>query len=150
MRAGRPEFFELSHEDALALLERHHVGRLAFTFHDRVDIEPISYVFADGYVWGRTAQGAKLTTVQHHPWIAIEVDEIEGPFDWRSVVVHGSLQLLADEGGERARQRYARGLELVRHLDPAALTPADLTPDRVVLFRVFVDSVTGRGARTAS
>ena len=63
-RTNRPEFFEPAREEAVALLGRHHVGRLAFTFHDRVDIEPISYVFADGHLWGRTAPGTKLTTIQ--------------------------------------------------------------------------------------
>src|SRR4051812_45849345 len=119
-RAKPPEFFEPTREDAVALLERHHVGRLAFTFHDRVDIEPISYTFADGFLWGRTASGTKLTTVRHHPWVAFEVDEIAGPYDWQSVVVRGTLYFLADEGGQQARESYARAVELVRSLDPAA------------------------------
>ena len=132
----------------MALLGRHHVGRLAFTFHDRVDIEPISYVFGDGYLWGRTAQGTKLTTVQHHPWVAFEVDEVDGPFDWRSVVVRGTLYFLAEEGGQRAVESYERALELLRGLDAGALTPADLTPDRVALFRIFPDEISVRAART--
>jgi len=148
VRTKLPEFFEPSREDAIALLGRHHVGRLAFTFHDRVDIEPISYVFADGYLWGRTAEGTKLTTVRHHPWVAFEVDEIEGPFDWRSVVVRGTLYFLADEGAERGRETYTRALELVRRLDAGALTPDDLTPDRVALFRIFADEINVRAART--
>jgi uncharacterized protein len=147
-RTQSPEFFELSRDDALALLARHHVGRLAFTFHDRVDIEPISYVLADGYLWGRTSPGTKLTTVRHHPWVAFEVDEIEGPFDWRSVVVRGTLYFLADEGSERARESYARAVELIRGMDASALTAADRTPERVVLFRIFADDITARGARS--
>lgn len=149
-RTQLPEFFEPSREDAMALLRRHHVGRLAFSFRDRVDIEPISYVFADGYLWGRTAPGAKLTTVMHHPWVALQVDEIEGPFNWQSVVVRGTLYFLADEGAERARESYARAVELIRSLDPRALTPDDNAPDRVVLFRIFADEITARAARTRS
>ena len=67
-----------SPRDAVALLGAHHVGRIAFTFHDRVDIEPISYVYADGSIYGRTSPGTKLATVRHHPWVAFEVDEVEG------------------------------------------------------------------------
>ncbi len=147
-RTNRPEFFEPSRDDAIALLGRHHVGRLAFTFHDRVDIEPISYVFADGHLWGRTAPGTKLTTVQHHPWVAFEVDEIEGLFDWRSVVVRGTLYFLSDEGGQRAVESHARAVELLRGIDTAALTPDDMTPDRVALFRIFADEINVRAART--
>ena len=40
-KIGRPVFYELPRGEALQLLANHHVGRLAFTFRDRVDIEPI-------------------------------------------------------------------------------------------------------------
>jgi nitroimidazol reductase NimA-like FMN-containing flavoprotein (pyridoxamine 5'-phosphate oxidase superfamily) len=150
-RTGQPEFFEPSREDAVALLERHHFGRLAFSFHDRVDIEPISYVFSDGWLYGRTSRGTKLTTVRHHPWVAFEVDEIEGQFDWRSVVVHGTLYFLDDEGGDRAaHEPYAHAVDLLRSIDAGALTPADATPERVAVFRIYADDITVRAARTSA
>lgn len=62
----RPSFSELSRHDCVELLRRNHVGRIAFTFHDRVDIEPISYVFADDWLYGRTSPGTKVATVRHH------------------------------------------------------------------------------------
>jgi nitroimidazol reductase NimA-like FMN-containing flavoprotein (pyridoxamine 5'-phosphate oxidase superfamily) len=148
-RTSHPEFFEPSRDDAIALLARHHVGRLAFTFHDRVDIEPISYVFADGWVYGRTAEGTKLTTIRHHPWVAFEVDEVEGQFDWRSVVVHGTLYFVDGRGDESAHDGYARALELLRVVDPRALTPNDVTPDRSSIFRIFADDITARAARSS-
>jgi nitroimidazol reductase NimA-like FMN-containing flavoprotein (pyridoxamine 5'-phosphate oxidase superfamily) len=150
-RTSQPEFFEPSRDDAVALLERHHFGRLAFSFHDRVDIEPISYVFSDGWLYGRTSRGTKLTTVRHHPWVAFEVDEIEGQFDWRSVVVHGTLYFLDDESGDGGtREPYAHALELLRTFDAAALTSADATPGRVALFRIYADDITARAARTSA
>ena len=111
----RPSFSELSGRDCVELLKRNHVGRIAFTFHDRVDIEPMSYVFAEDWLYGRTSPGTKVATVRHHPWVAFEVDEIEGRFDWRSVVVHGSMHLLEPDGGDRDRETYAAAIELLRH-----------------------------------
>ena len=146
-RTSHPEFFEPTRDEAVGLLQRHHVGRLAFSFHDRVDIEPISYVFSDGWVYGRTAPGSKLNTVRHHPWVAFEVDEVEGQFDWRSVVVHGTLYFIED-GGEHAHEAHAHALGLLRSIDAGALTPADVTPERVALFRIFADNITARGARS--
>ena len=145
----RPEFSELSHDDATALLGRHHVGRLAYSFHDRVDIEPISYVFRDGWVYGRTAPGSKLTTLRHHPWVAFEVDEVEGQFDWRSVVVHGTLYFLDSQGSERDREQHALAVELLRSIDAAALTSGDATPERIALFRIFADDITARSAKSS-
>jgi nitroimidazol reductase NimA-like FMN-containing flavoprotein (pyridoxamine 5'-phosphate oxidase superfamily) len=38
---------ELTDDEIHALLSRNHVGRLAFSHHDRVDIRPIHYVYAE-------------------------------------------------------------------------------------------------------
>ena len=146
----RPTFSELSRDESLALLNRHHVGRLAFTFHDRVDIEPISYVFADQWLYGRTSPGTKLATVRHHPWVAFEVDEVEGRFDWRSVVVHGAMYLLAPDGGDRDRETYATAMELLRDVDADTMTPGDPTPFRTTIFRIHADDMVGRQASTAT
>src|SRR6478609_4040285 len=107
----RPTFSDLRRDEAIALLARHHVGRLAFTFHDRVDIEPISYVYADGWLYVRTSPGTKLTTVKHHPWVAFEVDDVVSRFDWRSVVVRGTIYFLDPE---RDRDDYHAAVAVVR------------------------------------
>lgn len=148
-RTHKPEFYEMAHGDAIALLVRHNVGRLAFSFHDRVDVEPISYVYDNGWLYGRTSPGTKLKTVQHSPWVAFEVDEIESRFDWKSVVVHGTIYFLDPDGGDRERESYAEALELLRTLDAEILTPADATPQRSTLFRLHADAIIGRAARSA-
>ena len=58
--AARVEFLELDQPEIEAILARNYVGRLAFTFRDKVDIEPLSYAYADGVVNFRTAPGTKL------------------------------------------------------------------------------------------
>jgi nitroimidazol reductase NimA-like FMN-containing flavoprotein (pyridoxamine 5'-phosphate oxidase superfamily) len=136
----------LSREDAIALLERHHVGRLAFTFHDRVDIEPISYVYADGWIYARTSPGTKLTTVKHHPWVAFEVDDIKSRYDWRSVVVRGTIYFLDAARGEEEAEAHARAVEILQSADPHAMTDRDDAPHRRALFRIHADEVTGRQA----
>ena len=145
---SRPEFFELSANESAALLERNHVGRLAFTFHDRVDIEPISYVYEDRSIYARTSPGTKLTTVRHHPWVAFQVDEVEGRYDWRSVTIRGALYMLAPAGSDRDREAYDHAVDLLRSVDAEVLTSGDAAPHRTQLFRIFADEVTGRGART--
>lgn len=148
-RIGHAVFYELPRVDALALLERHHVGRLAFTFHDRVDIEPLSYRFNDGWLYARTSPGTKLTVVRHNPWVAFEVDEVESRFDWRSVVIHGTIYFMDPSGGDRDREAYATALELLRAVDGDVLTAGDPAPHRTTLFRIHADEIIGRASRTA-
>jgi nitroimidazol reductase NimA-like FMN-containing flavoprotein (pyridoxamine 5'-phosphate oxidase superfamily) len=137
---------DLPHDEAIALLARNSVGRIAYTFRDRVDVEPISYVYADGWLYARTSEGTKLTTLKHQPWIAFEVDEIESRSAWRSVVVHGTIYWLDRSRSDRDRDAYDEALATLRAADPAVLTEADQAPHRTVLFRIRTDEITSRAA----
>jgi nitroimidazol reductase NimA-like FMN-containing flavoprotein (pyridoxamine 5'-phosphate oxidase superfamily) len=145
---SRPTFLDLSHADAIALVRRNDVGHLAYSFHDRVDIEPLSYVLDADWIYGRTSPGDKFSTIGHSRWVALEVDEVEDRFNWSSAVVHGALELLDATAGVRARGDYDHALEVVRAIDVEAFTPLDPTPNRTRLFRVHIDDIVGRAATT--
>jgi Predicted flavin-nucleotide-binding protein len=141
-----PQFRELNDSESRAVLAHHHVGRLAFTLHEHVDVEPISYVLVGDWLYCRTSPGTKLLTLAHNPWVAFEVDEIDGPFDWRSVVVRGTAYFLRpDVRGDRS---YDDAVEHLRSIDPRALTHDDLAPHRTILFRIHVNDLSGRAAST--
>jgi nitroimidazol reductase NimA-like FMN-containing flavoprotein (pyridoxamine 5'-phosphate oxidase superfamily) len=141
------EFKELTHDEIEAVLERNKVGRLAFTFHDRVDIQPIHYVYERGWLFGRTSDGSKLATLRHNQWIAFEVDEVSGVFDWRSVVVHGSFWLAREHGTPHSEEVYRRAVSLLDTIVPGTLTENDPVPFRQVVFRIAVTAMRGRSAR---
>ena len=82
---NQPVFNKLTREEIDALLTRNTVGRIAYAFKDRVDIEPVNYAYADGWIYGRTSPGSKLHTLSHNRWVAFEIDESRGVFDWSSV-----------------------------------------------------------------
>lgn len=139
-----PQFRELTETECEELLASQHVGRLAYSFRDRVDIAPVHYVLREGWIYGRTRMGNKVDIMSHHPWVAFEVDEIHSMFDARSVVVRGRLEILDPHGPQSERERYAAGVAAVRELVPGAFLPADPTPGLDLVFRLPVDEVTGR------
>ena len=143
-----PVFRDLSNEESEALLERNTVGRVAFSFRDSVDIRPIHYVYSKGWLFGRTSAGDKLTTLRHHQWVAFEVDEIQGPLNWQSVVVRGSFYRLEREGSAHDVRLYDRALAAVRSLSPDALTDRDPMAFRAEVFGVSIDSMSGRCCST--
>lgn len=146
MPAHAPSIRTLSRAEIDDVLLRNHVGRIAYAFHDRVDIEPIHYVYENGRVYGRTSTGAKLATLRHNPWVAFEVDEVDGLFDWVSVVLHGTFyRLEPDLPHEHDLREHV--LTRLRELVPRALSPGDPTPWRDVLFRIVVNEAAGREAR---
>jgi nitroimidazol reductase NimA-like FMN-containing flavoprotein (pyridoxamine 5'-phosphate oxidase superfamily) len=141
-----PRVRELARAECEALLARARVGRLAYVHHGQVGITPLHVVYHDGWVYGRTAPGEKLAALRHHPWVALEVDEVEGTFAWRSVVVRGAFYVLQRDGAMADRARWEQAAALLRELVPGALTPADPAPWRDVVFRIHVGEITGRAA----
>jgi uncharacterized protein len=141
-----PVFYKLGRDEIEQILARNNVGRIAFSLHDRVDIEPINYVFDGGWIFGRTSYGAKLSTIAHHPWVAFEVDEVDGLFNWRSVVVKGAFYLVDSDTSAQQDPAFTHGVQLLRELIPETLTASDPTPFRNSVFRIHLDEVTGRAA----
>jgi hypothetical protein len=147
VNAPRPvAFAELTRAECDELLARNHVGRIAFSYHDHVDIEPIHYVYEDGWIYGRTSDGSKLRTLAHNRWLAFEADESTGLFDWKSVVLKGALYIL--EPGGAKPEAYEHAVELLRAMNPHVLSDGDPAPNRTFVFRIHADQVTGRAAST--
>ena len=132
---------DLDPAECEALLARHHVGRIAFSFKDRVDIQPIGYVHEGEWLSCRTEPGTKLETLHHSPWVAFEVDEAAGVFDWESVVIRGTVYLMPEGSPDRAAT-----IASMQKVVPEAFTAADPTPYRNVVFRVYPREMTGRRA----
>lgn len=148
MPTPTPIFRDLTPDECRALLGRNSHGRIALSHKDRVDIVPIHYVLEDGWLYCRTSVGNKLEMATHNRWVAFQADEVEGLFDWQSVVVKGGLYLLRKEGSADEAVLYQKGLEMVRRLIPESMSPTDPVPERAIIFRIHIDEITGRAAST--
>ncbi|HEY3134105.1 MAG TPA: pyridoxamine 5'-phosphate oxidase family protein [Gemmatimonadaceae bacterium] len=125
-----PLFKTLRPSQSEAVLVRNDVGRIAFALDGRVQLLPINYVYLNGWIYGRTAAAAYLP--RNAP-VAFQVDEYNEAPEWRSVVVHGQLDLVESESAEPARPFVRRALSRIRRLvRPAASeTPSVLFRDQL-------------------
>jgi nitroimidazol reductase NimA-like FMN-containing flavoprotein (pyridoxamine 5'-phosphate oxidase superfamily) len=146
-RHGDVTFREMSRDEIEAMLKRNRVGRLAFSLRDRVDVQPLHYIYERGWLYGRTSQGDKITALTHNQWVAFEVDEISDLFDWRSIVIHGSFWMMHPRGSPRAEELWTKAAELVSKIVPGSLTDTDPVAFRQTLFRIAVSDVRGREAK---
>jgi uncharacterized protein len=138
-----PTFRKLSPAECRAVLERNRFGRLAHALYDHVGIEPMSYVFRNEAVWGRTAPGMKTRVLERNPRVAFQVDEVEAMFRWRSVVVRGEFEMLSAAGSEGRLRAWREALDAARELLPETFTEQDPVPFRTILFRIQLASVAG-------
>lgn len=141
-----PSFRELPREESEAILSRNGVGRVAYADAARVQIEPIGYVYDDGVINCRTSPGRKLEVLAQYPYVSFEVDEVEGPFRWRSVVATGTAYFADPDGSPHEREAHTRAVELFRRRMPEAFTSDDPTPFRNVVLRIHIAHLTGREA----
>lgn len=138
----------MDRREAESVLSKHHTGRMAFAFHDKITIELVNYVYADGWIYARIEQGAALTTLRHHQWVAFEVDELKTVYDWRAVTVHGSVQFLSDDRSSPEWRHFNKAMQLIRAQVPTVLTPADPLPNRTQVYRIHADEILGRESRS--
>ncbi len=139
----KPIIRVLNGDEAQALLVRNRVGRIAFSQLDRVDIEPIHYVYEAPWIFGRTSAGAKLLTLSYNSWCAFETDEVRGLWDWESVVVKGPF---SPQNTPHATWDLDRAVAALRRLLPTALTVNDPTPQRDIVFAVHATEISGRSS----
>ena len=138
----------LGWQDSEQILAMHHTGRMAFAFHDRVMMTIVNYVYTNGWIYARLEHGPIITTLQHHQWVAFEVDEVSGVYDWRTVIVHGAVQFLSNDRSSPEWRAFNQALRLLRGQVPTILTNEDPIPDRVLLYRIHVDECFGQESRS--
>ena len=92
-------------EECLSLLERRHLGRVAFLDDGLPTILPVNYVLVDGFVVFRTDAGGKLEAALRGDVVAFEIDGIDvtNRTGW-SVLVRGHAERVSDPA-ELARLR---------------------------------------------
>jgi nitroimidazol reductase NimA-like FMN-containing flavoprotein (pyridoxamine 5'-phosphate oxidase superfamily) len=105
------EIKELTPAECRALLEEHHIGRVAFL--DTVGVTPVilpvNYLVHGHDVVFRTDPGSKLRAALHNAPVAFEIDGVDHQLEvgW-SVLVSGRIAVVTD----RAELDYLRGSPL--------------------------------------
>ncbi len=145
---AEPRFADLTENEIRAILARNRIGRLAFSYRDQVEIHPLHYVYDGDWLFGRTSAGEKLASLRRNWWVAFNVDEVSGPFDWHSVMVRGGFYLLSESDAADEQALRERALARIREAAPEALTAGDPVPFRSVLFGIAIQELTGRSATT--
>jgi nitroimidazol reductase NimA-like FMN-containing flavoprotein (pyridoxamine 5'-phosphate oxidase superfamily) len=142
--SATPQFFALSREECAEILARNHVGRLAYRDARHINIVPLGFVAQDDVLFLRSAHGTKMEALERDPFVAFEVDEIDGPFDWRSVVVQGTIYVVERDGSAAER----RAVDALRTAMPSAFTEQDPAPDRQILYGLHIHEINGRMAQS--
>jgi len=132
----------LSPEESYTLLRGSRVARLGCFDGAGPYVVPVNYVFDGEAIYVHSLPGRKIAAMRENPRVCLQVDEIRGDFEWRSVIAFGAYEEL-DDLDERAHA-LSLLLSLFPHLTPVeSLMASDATPPSLVVFRIRVERVTG-------
>ena len=141
---------ELTPAECRNVLATVSVARLACAHADQPYIVPISFAFdpASNGLFGFSTMGKKIQWMRANPKVCLEVDEIIDRFHWQTVIVLGRYEEISDvpqQAGERQRMLNLLGTR-AEWWFPGAAKFEGTEPHGVVIFRIHIESMTGRRA----
>ena len=94
----------LSEDQIEDVLRTATIARIGCRDGDSVYVVPISFVYADGCVYGHSAEGRKLTLMRATPEVCFEVEDVRGPSDWRRYGISGAQWRGSQQEGRAGRR----------------------------------------------
>jgi hypothetical protein len=131
----------LAPDEIESMLRRNRVGRLACAANDRPYVVPINYAYDGAGVYASATVGRKIEVMREQPLVCFEVDEVDGPSQWRSVVAEGVYEELTEDHRRRA------ALALLNGHGPGLVPRVADASGRLVVFRIRLTEKAGRFER---
>lgn len=133
------------------VLHLRQVARLACCLNNRPYIVPINYAFNGYCIYARTHAGMKLDIMRKNPSVCIEVEEIETPTNWRTVVAWGRFEEVTDipEREKALTMLHNRSVisiagENFRFTEEWPFKPDDMNVVEGVVYKIVLEEKTGR------
>jgi len=143
---------EMTRDACLDFLRHHRLGRLACVCNGQPYVTPFYFAADKGYLYAFGTLGRKIHWMRANPLVCVEVDEIDTPERWSSVVVMGRYEELV--AGSEFEQLRHRAFSLLQQR-PVWWEPGfgrarktegeDRTLDPLY-FRIHIDEISGHVA----
>ena len=141
------EVREMTREEVGRLLGRMWYGHLGCARDGHPYVVPMSYAYDEPDLYFFTTEGTKTEFIAANHEVCFQVEEVEGPEDWRSVMLTGRAELLSDAAD------VEHAMFLVSERNPSlspALNHTRIGPwtrlSRIALYRLRPEAAYGRRA----
>ncbi|MET1028842.1 MAG: pyridoxamine 5'-phosphate oxidase family protein [Dongiaceae bacterium] len=139
---------EMSRQDSIDLLVRLRVGRLACSHQGQPYITPLHWEYDDGYLYGFSTLGQKISWMRTNPLVCVEFEELASPQNWATVLVAGKYEELSDTPQDEELRGLAHDLFQKRPVwwEPGYVKTAlseKPRPMDFLYFRIRIDQISG-------
>ncbi|HEV2914978.1 MAG TPA: pyridoxamine 5'-phosphate oxidase family protein [Pyrinomonadaceae bacterium] len=136
---------DMSMDEMRALLERVGFGHLGCAREGRPYVVPINYSYDPQSIYIFTTQGTKTDFIEANPQVCLQVEQIDDPLHWQSVMVTGKAERITNQ------QEMEQAMQLITLHNPT-LTPAinatriDVwgRANNVMIYRIHPELIDGR------
>jgi nitroimidazol reductase NimA-like FMN-containing flavoprotein (pyridoxamine 5'-phosphate oxidase superfamily) len=141
---------ELNQAEIERLLSTEIVARIGCHANGRTYVVPITYVYEDGAIIGHSGDGMKIDMMRKNPFVCVEVDRMDNPANWRSVIAWGHYEELTGAAVVDAIEKLATRLEHQKVSETSVPAHGRQTDRRepsahsVVVYRIRLTETTGR------
>ena len=138
---------EMVEKQCRAVLARGSIGRLGCSLDNQPYVVPIYFAYEPDYIYALSTLGQKIEWMRTNPKVCLQVDEIESPAQWVSVIANGIYQELPEPQYSTERA-HARSLLQTQHrwwLNALAERQTKSNDPLIepLFFRMHMDSMTG-------
>ena len=139
---------DMTRQASIDLLARMRLGRLACAHQGQPYIIPIHYAYDDNYIYSFSTLGQKIAWMRANPLVCMEVDELDSPQDWATVIVSGKYEELPDTSEYEAHRKRAHGLLQKQTVwwEPGYVKTVlgeKMRPMEPLYFRIHIDQISG-------
>jgi nitroimidazol reductase NimA-like FMN-containing flavoprotein (pyridoxamine 5'-phosphate oxidase superfamily) len=141
---------ELTSEQCRDILSRTRLARLACSRADQPYVVPVLFSYDGGTnsLFCFSAVGKKIDWMRENPKVCLEIEDMEDEFHWTTVVVIGRYDEI-DDSPEHREIRH-RALHVFQQRSewwlPGGARASDREHHAIVVYRIHIDTITGRRA----
>jgi uncharacterized protein len=93
---------QLTQDEIDEVMRSQVIARVGCHGDGRTYVVPVAYAYDGGAIYVHSYEGLKLALMRKNPDVCLEIEDLRGPTDWRTVVAWGRYEELTGEAAERA------------------------------------------------
>jgi nitroimidazol reductase NimA-like FMN-containing flavoprotein (pyridoxamine 5'-phosphate oxidase superfamily) len=133
-------------QECWTMLGRNNLARLACARDNQPYVVPVRVDLDGEFLYGYATLGRKIEWMRTNPLVCLEYEEVTSPRQWGSLVVFGRYEELSPTPDHQSARQVAERLFQKHPMwwEPATVPLGGDARRTPIVFRIHVDSVTGR------
>jgi uncharacterized protein len=133
-------------QECWMMLARNNLARLACARDNQPYVVPVRVELDGEFLYGYATLGRKIEWMRTNPLVCLEYEEVISPRQWGSLIVFGRYEELPHTPNHQGARQVAERLFQKHPMwwEPATVPLGGYDRRPPIVFRIHVDSVTGR------